>query len=178
MKRTLIFIFLALLFVFSISILFQQRGKKLASSITQAQQKTENPQNTQEKQEILGATLAGKKSYFYAFSKDEYEKALKSEKIVFIDFYANWCPICRAESPELVKGFNSLDSENVIGFRVHFNDEETGSEEKALAQELGVTYQHTKVIFKNGKVILKSLEEWNSERFLKEVETILNSTAN
>ena len=31
----------------------------------------------------------------------------------------------------------------VVGFRVNFNDTETDSEEKALAKEFGVTYQHT-----------------------------------
>src|SRR3989344_7353244 len=55
-----------------------------------------------------GVVLAGSSSPFLEFNKSDYEKALISGKIIFLDFYANWCPICRAETPEIHAGFDSL----------------------------------------------------------------------
>jgi len=66
-----------------------------------------------------------------------------------------------------------LQSDKVAGFRVSYNDTETDEDEKRLAREFGITYQHTKVILKNGKEINKSLESWDKETFLKEINSAL-----
>ena len=83
-------------------------------------------------QESGGKILAGKSSPYIEFKKGEYDEALKSGKIIFLDFYANWCPICRGEAPEIQSGFDSLTSDKVIGFRVNYNDTETDDDEKKL----------------------------------------------
>ena len=49
----------------------------------------------------------------------------------------------------------------------------TDADEKNLAREFGVAYQHTKVLLKNGKRILKSPETWDKARYLKEINTAL-----
>ena len=96
-----------------------------------------------------------------------------SGKIIVLDFYANWCPICRAEAPELKAGFDSLMTDAVIGFRVNFNDSDTDDDEKALAKQLAIPYQHTKVILKDGKEVLKSGDSWTRDDFTREVDKIL-----
>jgi thiol-disulfide isomerase/thioredoxin len=120
-----------------------------------------------------GKVLAGNKSPYIIFNMIDYEKAIASNKIVFLDFYANWCPICREESPNLRAGFDALETDKVVGFRVNYNDSDTDENEKALAKEFGIVYQHTKVILKNGKEVSKSLESWDTQTFLKEINSAL-----
>ncbi len=116
-----------------------------------------------------GKVLAGTSSPYIIFNKADYDKALSLGKIVFLDFYANWCPICRSEAPELKAGFDSLTTDKVVGFRVNFKDSDTDSEEKALAKQFEIPYQHTKVILKDGKVVLKDGDSWDKSRFAQEI---------
>ncbi len=134
-------------------------------------QKTSKEQvRTQQESQIL----AGKQAQYMVFTKNEYEKALKSGKVVFLDFYANWCPICREEDPQFKAGFNSLTTDRVVGFRVNYNDTDTDEDEKKLAQEFGVIHQNTKFILKDGKVVFgPTLEEWDKETFLNEINKSL-----
>lgn len=121
-----------------------------------------------------GALLAGRAAPLLDFTKAEYENAKASDKLVALYFYANWCPICKVEIAEaLYPAFNELSDSRVIGFRVNYNDSETEADEKALARELGIGYQHTKVFLKNGKRILKSPEGWSKERYLSEINKVL-----
>lgn len=110
-----------------------------------------------------GNLIAGSVSPYLDFNQADYEKALSEGKTVFLEFYANWCPICRAQEPALVDGFNSLNDSNVVGFRVNYNDPETDDLEKQLAKQFGVTYQHTHVIVKNGKEVYRSQEDLTKE---------------
>lgn len=109
--------------------------------------------------------LAGKTSPFLEFNKADYEKAMKEGKIIFLNFYANWCPICRAESPVINDGFNGLKTDKIVGFRVNFNDSETDDDEKNLAKEFNVPYQHTKIFLKNGQEISRSGNQWQKADF-------------
>lgn len=115
-----------------------------------------------------GAVLAGTKSKLLDFRKADYDAA-PAGKLVVLYFYADWCPICRAEIPRLYAAFDELDNENVIGFRVNFNDGSTDADERALARQYGVAYQHTKVFVKNGQQVLKSPETWEKQRYLAEI---------
>ncbi len=121
-----------------------------------------------------GKVLAGKNSKYIEFNLEDYKKAKSEGKIIFLDFYANWCPICRAEFLEILSGFNELSSDDVVGFRVNFNDSETDEAEKALAKEFKIPYQHTKVILVDGKVVLKDGDSWDKETFLNEIGKITN----
>ena len=120
-----------------------------------------------------GARLAGNLSPLLDFNSADYAQALASNKLVVVYFYANWCPECRVEFPVAEQAFNELTSDQVIGFRVNYNDDQTDAAEKALAQEYGVAYQHTKVFVKNGQRLLKSPETWTKERYLAEITKAL-----
>lgn len=112
-----------------------------------------------------GNWLAGNKSFFFVFTKDDYQRALDGDKVIFLSFYADWCPFCRAEEPEIEAGFNALESDKVIGFRVNYNDGETDADEKALAEQLRITYQHTKVILVDGKEVFRTGDTWTRGDF-------------
>ncbi len=116
-----------------------------------------------------GAVLAGSSAPLIDFNKADYDSAAASDELVVLYFYATWCPICRAEEPELRAAFNDLDRSDVIGFRVNFNDGDTDADERALAQQYQVPYQHTKVFIKNGQQLLKAPDTWNKARYLTEI---------
>lgn len=126
------------------------------------------------KASYTGSVLAGEASPLLDFTKSDYDKAVASDKLVVLYFYANWCPICKAEvANSLYPAFDSLTNSDVVGFRVSYNDSDTDKDEKALAREFGVAYQHTKVFLKDGKRVLKSPEGWDENRYLSEIKKVL-----
>jgi len=120
-----------------------------------------------------GKVLAGTKSTKYLeFNKEDYDKALKEKKKILLYFYANWCPICKREQPETFAAFNELSDSDLIGFRVNYRDSDTDADEEVLAKEFGVSYQHTKVILKNGERVLKAQDSWGKQRYLEELAKV------
>lgn len=137
------------------------------------QQREFQEQQREERQENQELTepqkLAGTVSPYYEFTQIAYEQALSENKIILLYFYADWCPICaREQQDDTLPAFNELQNENLIGFRVHYNDNKVTSSEEALAKQFGITYQHTKVILKNGQQILKDLNSWNKAKYLED----------
>ena len=125
-----------------------------------------------------GKVLAGDLPYVFDFVKSDYDQALKSDNLIVLYFYANWCPICREEIPKFYEAFNEMSKDSnkyvkVIGFRVNYNDSDTDDDEKTLAREYGIAYQHTKVFIKNGQRVLKSPESWDKDRYLSEINKAL-----
>jgi len=116
--------------------------------------------------EYHGKVLAGKTTPYLDFNKEDYENALKENRVILLNFYANWCPLCRQEQPEAFAAFNGLNDENIIGFRVNYKDSETDAGEEALAKQFGIAYQHTKVILKDGKQVAKFPDSWDRQRYL------------
>ncbi len=116
-----------------------------------------------------GTILAGSTTPYIEYNKEDYEKALAENKVVVLYFYANWCPICRVEQISTFAAFNELQFPNVVGFRVNFKDSDTTDDGVELAKQYGVTYQHTKVIIKNGERVLKAPDSWDKERYISEI---------
>jgi thiol:disulfide interchange protein len=117
--------------------------------------------------------LAGTTTKYIAFNQEDYNKALEENKIILLYFYASWCPICQAEQKEVFSAFEEMDYPNVVGFRVNYRDSDVEEFEEQLAKEHGITYQHTKVIIKDGERVLKAPDSWDKEGYLKEIGDVV-----
>jgi len=117
-----------------------------------------------------GKKLAGDSSPLLDFTSEDYEAAKLSDKLVVLYFYANWCPICREEFPKMEDAFDELTGDRVIGFRVNYNDNQTSAAERALASELGVTAENTKILIRTGETLSQSSDPWDKEHYLAEID--------
>lgn len=162
--------FLVLLAIFSVAIFGCTR-----SATTDAMEKdvmVEKDKAMMEKS-YTGKVLAGTESTKYLdFNKADYDKALKEKKKILLYFYANWCPICRAEQSETFAAFNEINDPDLIGFRVNYRDSGADADEDALAKEFGVSYQHTKVLLKEGQRVGKWPDSWAKQRYLDELSKV------
>lgn len=108
------------------------------------------------------------------FNQNDYERALADGKLVVLYFYANWCPICKAEFPRMQEAFHELADSRVVGFRVNYKDDETDVDEVALARKFGVAYQHTKIFVQDGEMLKKSPESYASkEAYFSAIDEVL-----
>ncbi len=122
-----------------------------------------------EKEATAGKDAIAKDNSFYKpFSKSEYDAAIASQKIIFLEFYANWCPSCAAQKPINEGAFASAQiPKNVAGFQVNYKDSDTDADEVVLAKQFGITYQHTRVVLKvDGSVSGKSTGNIGEEQIL------------
>lgn len=112
-------------------------------------------------------------SQYIPFTKAIYEKAKADKKIIFLEFYANWCPFCKTQAPLLEQAFSEIKDQNVIGFRVNYKDSDTDNDEIELAKQFGITYQHTHIILdKNGNVAKRASGEWSIDMIKSEIKKI------
>jgi cytochrome c biogenesis protein CcmG/thiol:disulfide interchange protein DsbE len=59
-------------------------------------------------------------------------------KVVFVTFWASWCPPCRAEAPMLEATWRRLQEQDVLFLGVNTQDEEPRA--RAFLQEFGITF--------------------------------------
>jgi len=96
---------------------------------------------------------------YVEYSKDVLEQSSSMRRVLF--FYASWCSTCRPADADFEKNIDLIPADLVI-IRVNYDDPETDAEEKALASQYGITYQHTFVqIDAQGNVVTK----WNGGQF-------------
>lgn len=72
------------------------------------------------------------------------EEVLNADKIVLVDFYADWCEPCKVFSPILEDIANDYDYVKVVKVNIDYETE--------LAEHYGVISIPTLITFKNGKI--------------------------
>jgi thiol:disulfide interchange protein len=81
--------------------------------------------NVEAKNEVVNAETASSPNYkagaIQAFDQAKFDAALADGNTVFLDFYATWCPTCRANEPLVDGAFDG--STDVVGFRVDYDTE-------------------------------------------------------
>lgn len=92
-------------------------------------------------------------------SRSQYNALLKSDKLVLIDFYADWCAPCRKMKPDL-EAISSEMSKTVVVVRLN------ADEHKALAKELKVDALPMLMLYKNQKLI------WSMKGYTTKAEIV------
>ena len=80
-------------------------------------------------------------------SEAEFEEAVKSNEVVIVDCYANWCPPCRMLAPileELEKEFKNEGESRISILKLNVD------EANEIAEKFGISAIPTLLIFKNG----------------------------
>jgi thiol-disulfide isomerase/thioredoxin len=104
---------------------------------------------------------------YVAYSQGSLEATQGTRRVLY--FYANWCPTCKPADASFRTKTDQIPS-NVTIIRVNYNDSDTDPAEEALADEYGVTYQHTFVqIDENGNEVAK----WNGGEIEELLERII-----
>lgn len=113
-------------------------------------------------------------------------------KVVFINFWATWCPPCRAEMPSLNELYNKFKGDDRFVF-LFINEDEDIAKAKAYLQKEGFniplssragnvsdqiysgTLPTTIVINKEGNVVLKKegIAGYNTPAFIKQLKDLL-----
>lgn len=92
----------------------------------------------------------------YVTISDNTLQAAQGKKRVLY-FYANWCPTCKVANEEFTNEIQRIPDDIVV-IRTNYNDSDTDQEEKDLAKQYNITYQHTFVqVDENGNEVKK----WN-----------------
>jgi thiol-disulfide isomerase/thioredoxin len=130
-------------------------------------------------------------SYYDASGQAESTSALKG-KVVFINFWATWCPPCRAEMPSLNALYNKFKSDDRYVF-LFISEDEDLSKAKAYLQKEGFnipmasragnipsqiysgTLPTTIVLNKDGLVVLKKegIAGYNTPAFIKQLKDLM-----
>lgn len=111
--------------------------------------------------------------FYEPFSQEKFEEAKAANSIILLEFYANWCPICAAQKPEIQSAFQEISNPKIVGFQVNYRDTETEAAEENLARKYGVTYQHTHVIIDSGEnQLLKEIAtQWDKKTAKQKLES-------
>lgn len=105
-------------------------------------------------------------------SKQEFEeKVLKSNKVVLVDFWAEWCPPCRAMSPAL---HDVAEEQDEIMDVVKVNIEGT-EDNQMLAGEYGVRSIPNMPIFQDGKEVQRLVGLVSKDYLSDTVANLANS---
>ncbi len=96
-------------------------------------------------------------------SKEQYEALKKTDKVLLIDFYADWCAPCKKMKPYLDE-IESTMKDKVTVVRINADDNQN------LTLQLGIEALPTLQIFKNSKMIWSNVGYVTKEELLKQVQ--------
>ncbi len=120
---------------------------------------------------------------------DDYNFETAKNKVVFLNFWATWCPPCRAEMPSIQKVFEDYKNKIEFVFITNENPEKVNSfltknkytfssfnEITRSPKEFSVsTIPTTYIINKKGEIVVHTLgsANWNSDKIRKLLDDLI-----
>jgi thioredoxin 1 len=100
------------------------------------------------------------------FSMEAFKAAQASGSPILVEIHADWCPVCKAQTPILDKLTSAAKLKNLKIFRVDFDGQ------KPVVKEFGAQMQSTLIVFKG------AAEQGRSVGDTKEasIEALLNKS--
>lgn len=152
----------------------------------------ENPGNEANLAET-GQNIAVDKASFINADNKVYDTEQLKGKVLFINFWATWCPPCRAEMPSIQKLYDKFKGDDNIEFLIVEIESDVEGTNKFLDQQklklpivypngeipsnwLGGSIPTTVILDKNGKIAAK--EEGMYDYSTKEVEEFIRNLIN
>ncbi|MBI4145566.1 thioredoxin family protein [Candidatus Woesearchaeota archaeon] len=113
-----------------------------------------------------GKLLVDATTQYIEYNQADFDAARAAGKIVYLEFWAAWCPFCQRLEPLIRESIANLDDPGVVAFRVNYDNSAD------LQKKYNVIYQHTHIVLKtDGSVSWKSLDtNWNDELFRSEIQ--------
>lgn len=118
-----------------------QKEKDTKKEDTSSKESTDSENGAQDEEKIAAVDFTLKDQYGKEHTLSEYKG-----KTVFLNFWATWCPPCKAEMPDIQKIYESYDKEGedalvVLGVASpNIGGEGSEEEVKAFLEENGYTY--------------------------------------
>ncbi|WP_117880424.1 thioredoxin [Aureibaculum luteum] len=91
--------------------------------------------------------------------KADFSKLIKGDKPVLVDFHAEWCGPCKAQSPIIKQVANEIDGKvRIIKIDIDKN--------QPIAQRYNVRGVPTLILFKDGKIVWRQSGVQTKEQLL------------
>ena len=99
-------------------------------------------------------------------NEGEFNSLIKEKDLVFVDFFATWCPPCKMLSPILDDVYEEMkDKIEMVKINVDNNEN--------VAREFGIFNIPTMIIFKKGEPVNKVVGFRDYEQVVSEIEKSL-----
>jgi thioredoxin 1 len=93
-------------------------------------------------------------------NKDNFDQTISVDKLVLVDFWAEWCGPCRMLGPVVEEVAGEADHDKVLFGKVNVDEEEE------LAKRFGIMSIPTIILFRNGQAVKKSIGFINKNQIM------------
>lgn len=119
--------------------------------------------------DFSGYVLTGNKTKYIEYNKQDFDLALTKMKVILLVFYNANSPTSKSEEVYVFNAINAMSYDNMVGFRVHYQDGLDGADEQALAAKYNIQSSNTKVILADGNVYKTDPTLWNTETYKSQI---------
>lgn len=160
---------------FILSILFISFGAFLLNAYMLQKNYFGQSKNNNNFHEAIDDAVIVPKSVYLQYSKEDYDKALKENRVILLYFTSNWCKECRDQASINSLVMEDMLYQSIVGLDIHILDSETTTETDALAKKFDVTKESTLVILdKTGAVVFKYTGDITSEMLKSKIQEVIN----
>jgi len=100
---------------------------------------------------------------------ENFQEMIKiSDKLILVDFWAEWCNPCKALAPALEDASNDL-AEKIIVYKINID------ENPISPQKYGVRGIPTIIFFKNGEVVDRQVGVLPKSKLYEKIENVIYS---